>query len=213
MIMSVLVQVVDVVQVGLALPSDSVVLVQLADGRKVNYTSIHQSDHDYRDFMTLMRNEQTNLRYLYEYGVYSQRQSAIYGKTSGILEPPTTDLHYTNVLACNIRPVIADVERELSSPVKCDCIVTPHFGADHDYALLVRYATKLAGCGNIGQSRTKYLHHAILYAYDLHILDGKRKMSFDDLQPTNPTACGNGAEPRSYSSHQFNACLSYTTLL
>ena len=50
----------------IALRSDSIILVQVIHDTMINYSQIHDPDQDHKDFMTLMRNKQTDLIYLEE---------------------------------------------------------------------------------------------------------------------------------------------------
>ncbi|KAK5952564.1 hypothetical protein OHC33_006610 [Knufia fluminis] len=131
----------DLAHIGLALRSDTVVLAQLSDDGSLNYTVKHKADEGYCAFMALMQHEQTDAMYLEEHELLAKPFAPIFGKNSSVFDLPTTNLQYTNALARNIRAVVNQAVLELGKAVKCDCIVTPQFGTNHDYYMLVRLAS------------------------------------------------------------------------
>lgn len=173
-------------QVGLALRSDAIVLVQLGEEKAINYTICKDVDQEYADFMAMMRRDQTNLSFLHEYDLHLQEYDAfhlkhrpIYNRT--ITQPvyPITNFHYAHVLARNIRPLVKQAEIELGSAIKCDIVMIPHYGNDysfrHDCRPMVRFASELAGCGSIGYGQIPGLHRAVLWAHDLDMTDGLQR--------------------------------------
>lgn len=162
-------------QVGLALRSDSIVLVQLADHRNINYSVRVDVDQDYRNFMTMVRHDQTDLFYLHEYDLYHQKYFPIYNRTLTHPIHPVTNFRYAHLLARNIRPLIKQAESELGKSIKCDLIVIPSYGNDHDFRPFVRLASELAGCGSLGFSQIPGLHRVVLFAYDLDMTHRVRR--------------------------------------
>lgn len=162
-------------QVGLALRSDSIVLVQLADYKHINYTIQVNVDEDYRNFMAMRRHDQTDLPYLEEYKLYMQDSRPIYNYTLTHPVQPVTNFHYAHVLARNIRPLIEQAELELGGLLKCDAIVIPIYAGINNYTPFVQLASELAGCGSIGFYQIKNLYNAIAWAHDLDVVNGKRQ--------------------------------------
>lgn len=168
----------EAIQVGLALRSDAVVLVQLATLKSINYTIQQNADQDYRDFMAMMRHDQTDLSYLHEDDLYLQKYFPIFNRTLTHPAHPTTNFHYAHLISRNIRPLIRKAELELRRPVKCDAIVIPSYGSDHDFRPFVRLASELAGCGSLGYSQIPGLHRIVLFAYDLDLINGLRSRPY-----------------------------------
>ena len=170
------------VQVGIALRSESIVLVQLAEQKTINYSLIYPTDQSYRDFMTMMRRSQTNSQFLEEWKLLWSGIPPIYGKSSNPLDHPMTNLHYTHVLARNLREVVRRASSELGRPVKCEGMITPDLGrARYDIVQQVRLAAELAGTCSIDISQLGYLHTAVHYGYELDLIEGQRWKAHPDL--------------------------------
>lgn len=175
-------------KVGVALRSESVVLVQLGNWKEINFTTTHHADQEYRDFMTLMRHEQLDLPLFQELLLTRDGRSPIYGKSSGLFDPPSTALHYTNILTRNLRPVVREASRALGGPVKCEIIGTPDYGRlRFDYRMLVRLASEMAQCGHTGIAQITYLQKSIFKAYELDLVNGKRYYTGPGLGTTRMT--------------------------